>query len=95
MLARAALRAQPAAVARRGFQTSRIARGGHEPMASGQSPYHYPEGPRSNLPFDPLKKGFAIKFWTYAGKPDAATLPGKLLTVTNSRRLRSALWPCW
>jgi hypothetical protein len=70
MLARATFRAAatPAAVARRGFQTTRAARGGHGPTAAGQSPYHYPEGPRSNLPFDPLKKGFAIKFWAYAGK---------------------------
>jgi cytochrome c oxidase subunit 7c len=29
--------------------------------------YHYPEGPRSNLPFDPLAKGFGIKFIAYAG----------------------------
>ncbi|KAI5794639.1 hypothetical protein FPQ18DRAFT_257357 [Pyronema domesticum] len=28
--------------------------------------YHYPEGPRSNLPFDPLAKGFGIKFIAYA-----------------------------
>ncbi|PSN68688.1 hypothetical protein BS50DRAFT_549039 [Corynespora cassiicola Philippines] len=58
MLSRAAFRATatPAFVARRGFQTTR---------AQLSSPYHYPEGPRSNLPFDPLKKGFAFKFWGY------------------------------
>ncbi|KAK6499215.1 hypothetical protein TWF506_003843 [Arthrobotrys conoides] len=26
------------------------------------SPYHYPSGPRSNLPFDPLNKFFGVKF---------------------------------
>jgi hypothetical protein len=79
MLARASLRAaaNPAAVARRGFQTTRVARGsGNHPMPSGNSPYHYPEGPRSNLPFDPLKKGFAIKFWAYAGKRKTRLQPG-------------------
>ena len=59
MLSRAAFRAtaHPSVVARRGFQSTR---------AQLSSPYHYPEGPRSNLPFDPLKRGFAIKFWAYA-----------------------------
>ncbi|KAF2278095.1 putative cytochrome c subunit [Westerdykella ornata] len=68
MLSRSAFRAaaNPTAVARRGFQSTRVSRGGHGPTAAGASPYHYPEGPRSNLPFDPLKKGFAFKFWGYA-----------------------------
>lgn len=60
MLARAATSATAAAVrttvARRGFQTTR---------AQLSSPYHYPEGPLSNLPFNPRKKGFAIGYWTY------------------------------
>jgi cytochrome c oxidase subunit 7c len=61
MLSRAAFRATqtPVVVARRGFQSTR---------AQFSSPYHYPEGPRSNLPFDPLKKSFVFKFWGYAGK---------------------------
>ncbi|KAH3917205.1 hypothetical protein HBI56_120950 [Parastagonospora nodorum] len=60
MLARATFRAAsaPTLVARRGFQSTR---------AQMASPYHYPEGPRSNLPFDPLKKGFAFKFWGFMG----------------------------
>ncbi|KAJ4294594.1 Cytochrome c oxidase assembly protein cox15 [Kalmusia sp. IMI 367209] len=58
MLPRAAFRATaaPSLVARRGFQSTR---------AQLSSPYHYPEGPRSNLPFDPLKKGFAFKYWGF------------------------------
>ena len=66
MLARATFRAAsaPSLVARRGFQSTR---------AQLSSPYHYPEGPRSNLPFDPLKKGFAFKYWGFMGKP--VTLP--------------------
>ncbi|KAK3216052.1 hypothetical protein GRF29_8g1992076 [Pseudopithomyces chartarum] len=58
MLARTAFRATaaPSAVARRGFQSTR---------QQLSSPYHYPEGPRSNLPFDPLKKGFAFKYWGF------------------------------
>ena len=60
MLARAATRTsttvQTAAVARRAFTTTR---------ARLSSPYHYPEGPLSNLPFNPRKKGFAVMYWGY------------------------------
>ncbi|KAI1517227.1 Cytochrome c oxidase protein [Pyrenophora tritici-repentis] len=61
MLARATFRAAsaPTLVARRGFQSTRAQLG---------SPYHYPEGPRSNLPFDPLKRGFAFKYWGFMGE---------------------------
>ncbi|KAH7084820.1 cytochrome c oxidase subunit VIIc-domain-containing protein [Paraphoma chrysanthemicola] len=60
MLARATFRAAsaPSLVARRGFQSTRT---------QLSSPYHYPEGPRSNLPFDPLKRGFAFKYWGFMG----------------------------
>ncbi|OLN87183.1 hypothetical protein CCHL11_03697 [Colletotrichum chlorophyti] len=60
MLARAAARAVPqtrSVVARRGFQTTR---------AQMSSPYHYPEGPYSNLPFNPKSKWFGLGFWSYA-----------------------------
>ncbi|KAK4141152.1 cytochrome c oxidase subunit VIIc-domain-containing protein [Dichotomopilus funicola] len=43
-------------VARRAFTTTR---------ARLSSPYHYPEGPLSNLPFNPRKRGFAIKYWGF------------------------------
>jgi len=60
MFARAALQAAPrqsvSTVARRGFQTSR---------AQMSSPYHYPEGPRSNLPFNTKTKYFAFRYWTF------------------------------
>jgi len=29
------------------------------------SPYHYPEGPRSNIPFNPLTKWFALRYWGF------------------------------
>ncbi|KAK4133182.1 hypothetical protein BT67DRAFT_58606 [Trichocladium antarcticum] len=60
MLARATARTarQPlaAAAARRGFQTT---------TARLSSPYHYPEGPLGNLPFNPRKKSFKYGFVTY------------------------------
>ncbi|KAK4242208.1 hypothetical protein C8A03DRAFT_11597 [Achaetomium macrosporum] len=59
MLARATLRTGnqlAAATARRGFHATR---------AQLSSPYHYPEGPLSNLPFNPRKKGFAVGYWTF------------------------------
>lgn len=47
-------------IASRGFRTS---------AARLASPYHYPEGPRSNLPFNPLTKYFAVRYWGTMGKP--------------------------
>lgn len=60
MFARAAARAvpkTPSTVARRGFQTTR---------AQMSSPYHYPEGPYTNIPFNPKSKFFGLGFWTYS-----------------------------
>lgn len=48
----------PATAARRGFHTT--------PRQMG-SPYHYPEGPRSNIPFNPLTRWFAVRYWTFMG----------------------------
>ena len=57
MLARAAARVPTTTlVARRGFQTTR---------ARLSSPYHYPEGPYTNIPFDPKKKTFPILYWGF------------------------------
>src|ERR1700761_4972677 len=60
MLSQSAVRASTttALVARRGFHATR---------ARLASPYHYPEGPRSNLPFNPLTKFFAIRYWGFMG----------------------------
>ncbi|CAD0089263.1 unnamed protein product [Aureobasidium vineae] len=46
-------------VARRAFSSTRM---------QLASPYHYPEGPRSNLPFNPLTKFFAVRFWGFMGE---------------------------
>ncbi|KAK3387498.1 hypothetical protein B0H63DRAFT_470180 [Podospora didyma] len=61
MLSRAAVRAAPmpsitSLVSRRGFQTTR-------PRFS--SPYHYPEGPRSNLPFNTKTRFFGLRYLTF------------------------------
>jgi cytochrome c oxidase subunit 7c len=58
MLSRAAIRASSTTsmVARRGFHSTR---------AQMSSPYHYPEGPRSNIPFNPLTKWFALRYWSF------------------------------
>lgn len=57
MLSRAAVRAVPrtsiALVARRGFHATR---------SQLSSPYHYAEGPYTNLPFNPKTKFFALRF---------------------------------
>lgn len=63
MFARSAFRASTAtsAVARRGFHSTGVR------MAS---PYHYPEGPRSNIPFNPMTKYFYLRYWGYMGMAD-------------------------
>ncbi|KAL1968826.1 hypothetical protein VTN77DRAFT_1187 [Rasamsonia byssochlamydoides] len=43
-------------VARRAFSTTR---------AQLSSPYHYAEGPRSNIPFNPLTRFFFIRYWAF------------------------------
>lgn len=58
MLPRAAARTTTSLVTKRGFQTTR---------ARMSSPYHYPEGAYSNLPFNPRKKTFPILFWGFMG----------------------------
>ncbi|KAG8631796.1 hypothetical protein KVT40_000936 [Elsinoe batatas] len=57
MLSRSAFRAAAPikTVARRGFST----------RAQLASPYHYPEGPRSNIPFNPMTKFFAVRYWGF------------------------------
>lgn len=56
MFSRAATRTTTTLVSRRGFHATR---------ARLSSPYHYPEGPYSNLPFNPRKKGFAFGYWGF------------------------------
>ncbi|KAJ6012717.1 hypothetical protein N7499_012679 [Penicillium canescens] len=42
--------------ARRGFSTTRTQFG---------SPYHYAEGPRTNIPFNPMTKRFFWRYWAF------------------------------
>lgn len=43
----------PSATARRGFHSSRV---------TLSSPYHYHEGPRTNIPFNPLTRFFYLRY---------------------------------
>ncbi|KAJ9196866.1 hypothetical protein DTO164E3_6115 [Paecilomyces variotii] len=58
MNAATAIRARMAAnlVARRGFSTTR---------AQLASPYHYAEGPRTSIPFNPLTRFFWLRYWAF------------------------------
>ncbi|KAH7320822.1 hypothetical protein B0I35DRAFT_477368 [Stachybotrys elegans] len=56
MLSRAAARTTTQLVSRRGF---------HSTSARMSSPYHYPEGPYSNLPFNPRSKFFGAYFFAF------------------------------
>jgi cytochrome c oxidase subunit 7c len=56
MLSRAATRTTTSLVTKRGFQTTR---------ARMSSPYHYPEGAYSNIPFNPRSKWFGVGYWTF------------------------------
>jgi hypothetical protein len=60
MIAASATRARLAnsIVARRAFSTTR---------AQLASPYHYAEGPRSNIPFNPKTKYFFFRYWAFVG----------------------------
>ena len=76
MLSRTAMRMPTVAnqiVARRGFSSTRM---------QLASPYHYPEGPRSNLPFNPLTKFFAVRFWGFMGELTSRESRAKLLVLT-------------
>ncbi|KAI0900556.1 hypothetical protein F4806DRAFT_449042 [Annulohypoxylon nitens] len=59
MLAQPAARASPritSLITRRAFHATR---------ARLSSPYHYPEGPLSNLPFNTKTRFFAVRYWGY------------------------------
>ncbi|KAH8697211.1 putative cytochrome c subunit [Talaromyces proteolyticus] len=58
MFAASATRARLAnsLVARRGFSTTR---------SRLASPYHYAEGPRSNIPFNPKTRFFYARYWAF------------------------------
>lgn len=88
MLSRATVRATTQVAGRRTFHATRIQR---------SSPYHYPEGPYSNIPFDPKKKTFPLLFWGYctlgfsapfliAGASSSSHAPSVLVSVV--------MW-CW
>ena len=56
MLSRAATRTTTSLVSRRGFHATR---------ARLSSPYHYPEGPYTNIPFNPRSKYFGVGYWAF------------------------------
>ncbi|CAI7645675.1 hypothetical protein N7533_002509 [Penicillium manginii] len=56
MYATPAIRARLAVAGRRAFSTTRTQMG---------SPFHYAEGPRSNIPFNPLTKHFFWRYWSF------------------------------
>lgn len=56
MFSRAAVRATTKVAGRRGFHATR---------SQMSSPYHYPEGPYTNIPFNPKAKTFPLLFWGF------------------------------
>jgi cytochrome c oxidase subunit 7c len=68
-------------VARRTFSSTRM---------QLASPYHYPEGPRSNLPFNPLTKFFAVRFWGFMGELTSRESRTESLVLTYSKPLVSS-----
>ena len=80
----------PATAARRGF---------HTPPRQMGSPYHYPEGPRSNIPFNPLTKWFALRYWSFMGMcAQKREIPRAGIQATdhwNSCWLRRTFRHCW
>jgi cytochrome c oxidase subunit 7c len=37
----------------------------HATRARLSSPYHYPEGPYTNIPFNPKSRTFFIQYWAF------------------------------
>ncbi|KAJ9657587.1 Cytochrome c oxidase assembly protein cox15 [Neophaeococcomyces mojaviensis] len=58
MIARHIARTAAPAMTRRTFTSTR---------SQLASPFHYGEGPRSNLPFNPKTRFFALRFWGFMG----------------------------
>lgn len=79
MLTRAFLSASsaPSMITRRGFQST---------PKQLSSPYHYPEGPRSNIPFNPLTKYFAYRYWGFMGMFPPHSLAMKRMLINWNRR---------
>lgn len=70
------------------------------------SPYHYPEGPYSNLPFNTKTKFFAVRYWLYmitgffapfgiagASFPLARRVPGCLGNATILETISADIFP--
>jgi hypothetical protein len=92
MFATSAARARLAnsLVARRGFSTTR---------SQLASPYHYAEGPRSNIPFNPLTRFFAVRYWAFMSTSlQLSFFRVQGLTIdlcVSSYRIRCSLRHCW
>jgi cytochrome c oxidase subunit 7c len=57
------------AAARAKTATSQLSRRSfHSTRSQLASPFHYPEGPRSNLPFNTQTRFFAFRYWTFMGE---------------------------
>lgn len=79
MISRAAARTTTSLVSRRGFHATR---------ARMSSPYHYPEGPYSNIPFNPRSKWFGVGYWTFMATGFFAPfgIAGALFSLTRACR---------
>lgn len=78
MLSRAATRTSTSVVTKRGFHATR-------PRLS--SPFHYPEGPYSNIPFNPKSKWFGVGYWGFMATGFFAPfgIAGECFTFSRSR----------
>lgn len=83
MFSRAAVRATTQVAGRRGFHATR---------SQMSSPYHYAEGPYTNIPFNPKKKTFPILFWGYCATGFGA--PFMIAGVFCSFMLSLSTYPC-
>lgn len=86
MFSRAATRTTTSLVTRRGFHATR---------ARLSSPYHYPEGPYTNIPFNPRSKYFAFGYWGFMATGFFAPfgIAGAFFTILGTLRMRFSLTP--
>ncbi|TQS38974.1 hypothetical protein Golomagni_00507 [Golovinomyces magnicellulatus] len=67
----------------RALNVARRARGFHSTGVFKSSPYHYPEGPRSNLPFNPLTRFFIVRYWAFMAALHSVSPYGRHVKISE------------
>ncbi|KAK2799452.1 hypothetical protein FQN51_006939 [Onygenales sp. PD_10] len=69
-------------------------RGFHSTRAQMSSPYHYPEGPRTNIPFNPMTRFFFWRYWAFMSNAPHGYDEDTIANMLSSHRIRPSLRHC-